>query len=368
MLREKTLRHLLLVVGRSLQRTPGNEKISEVIHEVCETLVVEREKRGPYRLKWGDGTALKSLEVDAARFRFHERGDVVNQIDRRTDLPSGRLHNWTEAINVWRELLEQKDLVTDTSLAPKQIKTTIVSLIKHDKIRVAFVIVCSTIATWLDAGWLLGITLAIAVPVTQQYPHRLTIALAATLAYQVINNQSEQLLVILILLSVLSFTMAVRPSLLAPIASVSFLIPIIFSHKLWIVILPFAILELASAISQRNLMGLTIYSVTLIVVAIYAFSFEVPELEFGALSLIAVMIAVAVVTLSFTYTVDPSMIRISAPLSLGLSTCYKDVNSVVVVVTLVTWLVLLLWPKPQRSQSQIALIIPTSTPVQLRPR
>lgn len=120
MLRERTLLHLLLNVGRALSLVDENSQYRNLILEICSSLDVSKLRNGPYVVKWRAGDRIISHTIEHSRFRFHERGDIRPK-DRRDDFPAdARTQNWREATAVWKELTKA-DLMPTLGIAPKSI-------------------------------------------------------------------------------------------------------------------------------------------------------------------------------------------------------------------------------------------------------
>lgn len=115
-MREKTLRHLLLLVGKALSENEINSDEASIINEIAKTLSVSREKRSPYVVTWTSDSQEKSLIVEDSRFSFHVRGDVPNRNPNNDDI---RSTNWTAACSIWSEILGRKVKTDSGQLAPQ---------------------------------------------------------------------------------------------------------------------------------------------------------------------------------------------------------------------------------------------------------
>lgn len=133
-MRELTLRHLLLLVGKAIAENEIDSEESLRITNIGQTLFITREKRSPYVINWEIDGSKKSLVVEDTRFRFHVRGDVPNRNPQNEDM---RSTNWVEACSVWSKILG-KEVSTDSSqLAPQ-----FFSEISQERFTRAFQIVC----------------------------------------------------------------------------------------------------------------------------------------------------------------------------------------------------------------------------------
>jgi len=116
-MKARTLRHLILLSGKSLAVDVVNSSLQADIYDVCETLQVERERQSPYKLSYTIRGVEKSLVIDEGRFTFHVRGDVPSRLHLTQDRDI-RKENWTSAISVWEEILQINDLGKSSSIAP----------------------------------------------------------------------------------------------------------------------------------------------------------------------------------------------------------------------------------------------------------
>jgi hypothetical protein len=116
-MKARTLRHLILLSGKSLAVDGVNSSLQADIYDVCETLHVERERQSPYILSYTIRGVEKSLLVDEGRFTFHVRGDVPSRLHLTQDRDI-RKENWTSAMSVWEEILQIDELSKSSSIAP----------------------------------------------------------------------------------------------------------------------------------------------------------------------------------------------------------------------------------------------------------
>lgn len=115
-MRELTLRHLLLLVGKAIAENEIDSRESLRITTISETLFITREKRSPYVISWEINGFKKSLVVEDSRFKFHVRGDVPNRNLQSQDMRSS---NWAEACAVWSTILDKEIRTDRTQLAPQ---------------------------------------------------------------------------------------------------------------------------------------------------------------------------------------------------------------------------------------------------------
>ena len=98
------LRHLLLAAARSARRLVPAADAAR-IDAMALTLTVTRPERGRYRITWSAAEGAAAHDIDAGRFDFYRRGDVVTVVGRRPAGLDARGANWLEAHRVWGELL-----------------------------------------------------------------------------------------------------------------------------------------------------------------------------------------------------------------------------------------------------------------------
>lgn len=116
-MKSRTLRHLLLLSGKSIASETTDSVLKSQILEVCESLRIERERRSPYELTYRINGSEKSLTIEDDRFTFHVRGDVPGRL-HLTQHRDIRKENWAEAFNVWREFLGTQYLGNENNIAP----------------------------------------------------------------------------------------------------------------------------------------------------------------------------------------------------------------------------------------------------------
>jgi hypothetical protein len=115
-MREQTLRHLILLTGKSLSENDENGEFSLRIEKVCRTLTISREKRSPYLLKWQENDLEREISIDDDQFSFHVRGDVPNRNPNNEDM---RSKNWNAACLVWSRILGVSIQSAPAKLAPQ---------------------------------------------------------------------------------------------------------------------------------------------------------------------------------------------------------------------------------------------------------
>lgn len=144
-MRELTLRHLLLLVGKAIAENEIDTEESLRITSIGETLHISREKRSPYIISWEVNGSQKSLIVEDSRFRFHVRGDVPNRNPQSED---GRTDNWVEACAVWSAILDREVQTEPNQLAPQ-----FLAELTQEKFTRVFQTLCSLIAVVTAVLW-----------------------------------------------------------------------------------------------------------------------------------------------------------------------------------------------------------------------
>lgn len=115
-MREQTLKHLILLVGKTIAENELDSEILNRINSVGTTLAVTREKRSPYVITWQSGNLEQSLIIEDSLFKFHVRGDVPNRNLLSEDLRSS---NWHAACLVWSQILGTEVKTEPNQLAPQ---------------------------------------------------------------------------------------------------------------------------------------------------------------------------------------------------------------------------------------------------------
>jgi hypothetical protein len=363
MMRERTLRHLMLIVGRTLQSLPDNFGIKDNIHEVCETLDVTRERRGPYLVTWTVGGVRKSIELETERFRFHERGDVPERVEKRQHLVDGRTHNWNEARDVWREMLPLSTIVFSSQLAPHRRFNTVADYFRNDR----FTIIAATLLVLMSAvvgqSFLLWAACALMLPLTK--PNIAKLSLGAVLVLGISVSVDDPLIAVCLFLLVIGSQVEqiFESEKIQPFANLGSSVLLLVEPKVAIALLIVVIIELVTGLISRSrsraITGLAV--VALAFLTIYLSGIE--NLRFEKLTSIVVLLGLIVAVTALPRSIEKSMIRISAPLAV-ICLCAQQLMSIrESVVVLTVWQVLML-QKPKYTKTDIS----SGTPVAIRSR
>ncbi len=122
-MKDKTLRHLLLVVGSAIRDASDDAVLNQEIDEVCRTLIVSRERNANYVVNYTRAGEPASLEIEDSTFQFHIRGDVPALVIRRDTNLDLRSQNWDAAVQTWKAMLRGRTLPRPAGLGVRSTNT-----------------------------------------------------------------------------------------------------------------------------------------------------------------------------------------------------------------------------------------------------
>lgn len=106
-MKERTLYHLLIVVGNHLARDCENETIKSQIRSALDSLAVSKERQKPYVISFDTGRGPESLTCDANLFSFHSRGDLEVRVRSRSETLDLSMSNRAQAVALWTLMIPQ---------------------------------------------------------------------------------------------------------------------------------------------------------------------------------------------------------------------------------------------------------------------
>jgi hypothetical protein len=344
---------------------PENQNLNEEIHTICDQLTINRERRGPYTVKWQSGGLERELTVDSTRFRFHERGDVENQVNKRQALIGAREHNWQEATMVWRELLNVQNLHTTNALAPHQTKIKLIQILRQDLL---LIIVCFSLillGEGVNQRTIVGVSFALSFPLIKISMHRVCISIILVGAYGLLNNQVEYLFVSLTLILLLEMRDLLSSELLIYLFPVLIGIVLFFSKETALIVLIMMLFEIISDLANKSVSRLLSDSVAFLVSIVFLTVEGSPQFDLSAIGLITAMTGMVLSILAFPYSSDRGMIRVSLPFAVGIMALFAESDPSIAAGMLGSWFILLLWSTRQKISKTEAPIFTTGTPVKL---
>lgn len=156
-MREKTLKHLLLVFGKYLLEIEFDEETKQEVVQVCESLRITRDKRSPYLISWEMSGIEKAILIDETRLIFHVRGDVP---DRNSQHLNVREKNWFTAAEIWSEILGKAVKSASDQMSPFAFESRKkITPATYGHITLVFVLTILTL--WLDTSTGIGISAVI---------------------------------------------------------------------------------------------------------------------------------------------------------------------------------------------------------------
>ena len=123
--------------------------------------------------------------------------------------------------------------------------------------------------------------------------------------------------------------------------------------------------EIISDLVNKSVSRLLSDSVAFLVAIVFLTVEGSPQFDLSAIGLIAAMAAMVLSILSFPYSSDRGMIRVSLPLAVGIMALFAESAPSVSAGMLGSWFILLLWSTRQKISKTEAPIFTTGTPVQL---
>lgn len=363
MLRERTLKHLLLVVARSLEEVSENSPYRQLLRDSCESLEISRENKGPYKLSVSNENGQKVTTVEKTEFRFHERGDVQGQVQKRVGLPDARTQNWERATLLWQELLGVK-LNKPRGLAPPKIH---LSLVNRKE-----VVVVGTIAILLlffeysnSQAWPVCLFLAWTVSLIKPTMPLIVIALSTMLISWTFAGQGNTALLLPLFIAIfhLENLYKSRITVVLPLAALVGLM-VLFPRQIpaLIIIIMF---EIVVSIAQSNYYRLSVQSISLFLAGMFLFLSDLGIHALNYLGLTTLPLALILVIVVFPYSSESNLIRVSAPLSLSIGAIFFEIDTKSAISFLLVWSIQIV--KATRSTQPIEQDSKISgTPVTLR--
>lgn len=322
MLREKTLHHLLLVVARSLEQVPENESHRKVLHESREGLKVTRDGKGSYLVEVRDVNGHKTKIIATSEFRFHERGDIQAQVEKRRGLSDARTHNWERAIKVWQELLDV-DLRTTSSLAPGSKHKP-----KFDRKAAIFIVAISLAVLLFDfiisKSWLTCLFLAWMIPLTR--PKGLHLVAASTvITLSLLMHKIDYTYLSLPLVVVAFHLEQLHRSKLSSVWILFVCLVLVFlvpsQLPLFLVVMVF---EMLVSLTRLDFRRLSFLAISMMTTTLFLFSASSNITSGNFVGLATIPLALTLIVLVFPHSSESNLIRLSAPLAVSFATVYSD--------------------------------------------
>jgi hypothetical protein len=363
MLRERTLKHLLLVVARSLEEVSENSLYRQLLRDSCESLEISRENKGPYKLTVSNANGEKVTTVETTEFRFHERGDVQGQVQKRIGLPDARTQNWERATLLWQELLGV-ELKKSQGLAPPQTYLP--------KVNRKEVFVLGTIAILLlffeysnSQAWPVCLFLAWTVSLVKPSKPLIVIALSTVLISWTFPEQGNTAFFLPLVIAIYHLENLYKSRLIVflPLAALVGLM-VSFPHQIpaMIIIIMF---EIIVSIAQMNLYRFSVQSIGLLMASMLLFLLDPGTHALNYLGFTTLPFALILMIVVFPYSSESNLIRISAPLSLSIAAVFFEIDTKSAISYLLVWSIQII--KSARSTQPIEQSSEISgTPVTLR--
>lgn len=336
MLRERTLRHLLLSVAKSLDEVPENIAFRNLLRDSCETLQISREDRGPYVVTVSNENGQVTTKADTSRFRFHERGDVSAQVSLRRDLPDARTHNWEQAFIFWQEILGVS-LERTRGLAPtRQLERKIN---RREVTRFAIIsFVLLTVQFFTTDTWPVIILLAWLIPLTKPKYVYVWISLLIIVSIFIVSGIENTLFLLPIL--IVSFHLESlshsKFAVLWPLAG-TFVISLLYPEQISIVLLILA-LEAIVSLVQVNYLRLKVQLICLSLTLLILLLFHPVSVIDNPNSWITAPVALILILLVFPRSSESNLIRVTAPIALMFATIYFGYETNDSIAWLLGWL------------------------------
>ena len=363
MLRERTLKHLLLVVARSLEEVEENSQYRNLLRDSCESLEITRKNRGPYQIFISNENEQKVATVETSEFRFHERGDIQAQVQKRIGLPDARTHNWERATQLWHELLGV-NLKKSQGLAPEKVNLPVVNRKEVVVAGVTAILLLffeySNLPIWpscLFLGW--------TIPLIKPSKSLILIALSVMLITWSFYGQGNVVLFLPLILTFyhIEHLRKTRFDVLWPlVASVG--ITAVFPNQLpaMVIIINF---EIVVSLVQKNYVRFSAQLICLSLAVTYLFHSNPNRQDLNVSGLTTVPLALILVIVVFPYSSESNLIRISAPLALSIATIFRGNNTMSAMRILLVWLIQVI--RTARVTNPVGVTAETSgTPVTLR--
>jgi hypothetical protein len=336
MLRERTLRHLLLSVAKSLEEVPENIAFRNLLIDSCETLQIVREDRGPYVVTVSNEKGQITTKIETSRFRFHERGDVPAQVGMRRDLPDARTHNWEQALIFWQDILGVS-LERTRGLAPmRQIER------KTNRLEITFIVIVSiallTVQFLTALTWPVVILLAWLIPLTKpKYVHLWTslLIIASSVLFSGVENALFPLPILIVAFHLESLSHS-KFAVFWPFFGI-LVITLLYPRQLPIALLILA-LETMVSVVQINYPRLRVQLVCVSITLFYLLLFKPVFIAENLNGWITAPIVLILIFVVFPRSSESNLIRVTAPIALMFATIYFGYDTNVSFAWLLVWL------------------------------
>lgn len=335
MLRERTLKHLLLVVARSLEDIPDNAPYRQILRDSCKSLEISRDNKGPYKLTVFNGNEQKVITVEITEFRFHERGDVQGQVQKRIGLPDARTYNWERATLLWQELLGVK-LNKSPGLAPTRTDLDIVD--RREVFVVGTTAILLLFSEFLNPQvWPVCLFLAWTVSLIKPSKPLITIALSTVLIIWTFPGPGNEAFFLPLVIAIfhLENLYKSRHGVLWPSAALVGLM-VLFPNQIPVLII-IIFFEIIVSIAQMNLYRISVQAFTLLSASMFLFLLNSGTQTLNPLGFTTLPLALILVIVVFPYSSESNLIRISAPLSLSIGAIWFEIDTRSAISFLLVW-------------------------------
>lgn len=338
-MKERTLYHLLIVVGNQLARECESDEIKSKIQTTLDSLAVTKERQKPYVISFNTGQGPRSITCDAKLFTFHSRGDLEVRVRNRSETLDLSGSNREQAITLWTSMVQEipqlraldKEPSRSSRLAksakPFYLATLALGIwLIASKVPVSAVVALSILATSLCSPFCSRFSMT-----------RLSVALPVLFAALHYEPSLSSLMAFLMLVTVMQI-----PGLLIYrlgsflIAAIVGALATTLPHAVPALLLIIAF-EIVSAVSSRSTMnrgGLLIALVSTVVVQVLN-PVPVHSVSLGDMSVVTCSLI-----LSFAFApalTHQSLVRIWAPLGIAVVHIFSEVSYVYGLCILALW-------------------------------
>ena len=376
MLQERTLRHLLLLVGRGVLNLEGNAHLVRKVELICKSLEVTKLRGAPYVISWVADGISQSTSVDAKRFSFHVRGDILGRSDRPKASVDFRTQNWNEAVAVWKTILNTEVLAPNALAPSKPVKQSRFG-VWMGFLSGLLVLISILLASSLETTWVTFFMTAMTVPLILLNRKILLIGVCATLLSMLVEPALRNIIMVLgvVLLFQISESV-IGPSYPWIVLPCLVSIVLIDRSAAVLVLVPFIVEGTISIVRDHKGRALAFFSLGVATLYFYVLGEVASKINFLEITAIF-LLSLFVVGLYVPLASNLTMVRVSGPLVVAVGAIQStNPDRLLLIAILVCWffhwLVLtsqsrlrLLWQSKMQEEPTKSF---TVTPIALRRR
>jgi len=356
-LKDRTLYHLLVIIGNEiLTKSQEPQRYSQIL-EVLNSLKVTKLRQQPYLIDYTLNGIEQKCDVPAELFTFHVRGDLEVRVRARAEHLDLRKSNREQAIKLWEQMVPGCNSISPTEdSSPRDRKFLSAAVLMSIVFGFGVLLAAIRITSWSGLEILellaLGIGAAMTSPLLNSTSRTLTFSALALACFGVFGDGDLATLACLIFITGSFRLLAkVRPLTGSVVQGSVLIVCLTFFSGLVISLLIIAFVELLGHVSR----GVARYHLPFFVPflvgsSIVLASWRDLELEFRVTDSVFVAISFCISLYLLPRTSDESMVRVWGMLALACSGIYSEELATGQFSVAVIWLVAPLFERAYRNR------------------